>query len=336
VWRKQKMFSTPTCPRPHDSENTVGKFMPGQKQKDLTIVTLWPTPMAKDGTHSGLNHVFRRGNPTLAGAVGNWPTPTVCGNYNRKGASKTSGDGLATAVGICPTPRTHGMCGGSGTWKQLKDVTENIDEARKMGAGNGGQLNPAWVEKLMGWPMGWTDLSPLSHIEFCFWYIQGGENEENGNHETLRLLRTGNVAQEVRQAVGGHVEIYEAAFLLAELCEHAKHPDEGRIFKACTQILREELQRVREYDKVVRAPHRPECYQQFCGKHPNAMQTMSRHLARYGKAAWQDGSWENAIPRTAITVKNRKDKLKALGNGQVPAVVKLAWDILTDKEMLKW
>lgn len=27
-----------------------------------------------------------------------WPTPTVCGNYNRKGASPTSGDGLATVV----------------------------------------------------------------------------------------------------------------------------------------------------------------------------------------------------------------------------------------------
>ena len=27
-----------------------------------------------------------------------WPTPSVCGNYNRKGASPTSGDGLATAV----------------------------------------------------------------------------------------------------------------------------------------------------------------------------------------------------------------------------------------------
>ncbi len=27
-----------------------------------------------------------------------WPTPSICGNYNRKGASKTSGDGLETAV----------------------------------------------------------------------------------------------------------------------------------------------------------------------------------------------------------------------------------------------
>lgn len=36
------MFPTPMCPRPHDSENTVGKYIPSQKQKDLTIV-------AKDG-----------------------------------------------------------------------------------------------------------------------------------------------------------------------------------------------------------------------------------------------------------------------------------------------
>lgn len=32
------------------------------------------------------------------------PTPTVCGNYNRKGASPTSGDGLATALRRLPTP----------------------------------------------------------------------------------------------------------------------------------------------------------------------------------------------------------------------------------------
>jgi len=29
-------FATPTTPRPHDSENTAGKYMAGQKQQDLT------------------------------------------------------------------------------------------------------------------------------------------------------------------------------------------------------------------------------------------------------------------------------------------------------------
>lgn len=49
------------------------------------------------------------------------PTLTVCGNYNRKGASPTSGDGLATAVG--------------------------------------GRLNPTWCEWFMGFPLGWTDVA---------------------------------------------------------------------------------------------------------------------------------------------------------------------------------
>jgi DNA (cytosine-5)-methyltransferase 1 len=59
-----------------------------------------------------------------------------------------------------PTPRTKGMCGGSGSWDLLNKNT-TIEEARLMGAGNGGQLNPPWVEWLMGWPIGWTDLKPL-------------------------------------------------------------------------------------------------------------------------------------------------------------------------------
>jgi len=43
-----------------------------------------------------------------------------------------------------------------------KSKTYNLEEARLMGAGNGGQLNPTWVEWLMGWPLGWTDLKPLA------------------------------------------------------------------------------------------------------------------------------------------------------------------------------
>ena len=49
------------------------------------------------------------------------PTLTRCGNDNRKGASPTSGDGLATAVG--------------------------------------GRLNPTWCEWYMGFPLGWTDVA---------------------------------------------------------------------------------------------------------------------------------------------------------------------------------
>lgn len=46
---------------------------------------------------------------------------------------------------------------------KLKKAEENgiITEAERKGmqAGTGGKLNPTWVEWLMGFPTGWTDLS---------------------------------------------------------------------------------------------------------------------------------------------------------------------------------
>ncbi len=36
----------------------------------------------------------------------------------------------------------------------------------------GGQLNPTWVEWLMGWPLGWTDLRPLAMDKFQSWLQQ--------------------------------------------------------------------------------------------------------------------------------------------------------------------
>jgi DNA (cytosine-5)-methyltransferase 1 len=38
----------------------------------------------------------------------------------------------------------------------------------------GGQLNPTWVEWLMGWPLGWTDLRPLGMDKFQEWRQQHG------------------------------------------------------------------------------------------------------------------------------------------------------------------
>ena len=40
----------------------------------------------------------------------------------------------------------------------------------------GGPLNPEWVEWLMGWPIGWTDLKPLATDKFRKWSQQSGEN----------------------------------------------------------------------------------------------------------------------------------------------------------------
>jgi DNA (cytosine-5)-methyltransferase 1 len=98
------------------------------------------------GTESGL----------LPNGVDTFHTPNCTGLDGGSNSRKA----LKKRMQTWPTPRTKGMCGGSGSWAQLKANT-TIEEARAMGAGNGGKLNPMWVEWLMGWPIGWTDLKPL-------------------------------------------------------------------------------------------------------------------------------------------------------------------------------
>jgi hypothetical protein len=40
----------------------------------------------------------------------------------------------------------------------------------------GGTLNPTWVEWLIGWPLGWTDLKPLEMDRFLQWQQQHGDS----------------------------------------------------------------------------------------------------------------------------------------------------------------
>ena len=96
---------------------------------------------------------------------GLWPTPTVCGNYNRKGASPTSGDGLATAVNKWPTPLANDHKNRRPTENWTGTDLPSVVWTKTGGAENPqmspAQLSATWVEWLMGWPLGWTDLKPL-------------------------------------------------------------------------------------------------------------------------------------------------------------------------------
>ena len=103
-------------------------------------------------------------------ASGLWPTPTVCGNNNKPGSGK-SGTGLATAAKSWPTPvasMSKGSSPAALTRKSGKDRSgDRLDHA--VMASDGGQLNPEWVEWLMGWPQGWTELKPLEMAKFHEW-----------------------------------------------------------------------------------------------------------------------------------------------------------------------
>jgi len=63
--------------------------------------------------------------------------------------------------------------------RMYKDGGSPAEYARNeipLAAQVGGPLNPDWVEWLMGWPVGWTDLKPLATDKFHKWSQQSGEN----------------------------------------------------------------------------------------------------------------------------------------------------------------
>lgn len=102
------------------------------------------------------------------------PTPTVCGNHNRKGASKTSGDGLATWVKArkVPTPQASDNRDRGGPSMRCVKRRMEIGKQVLLSQTVDGPLNPPWVEWLMDWPEGWTNLRPLAMDRFRAWQQQ--------------------------------------------------------------------------------------------------------------------------------------------------------------------
>jgi len=98
----------------------------------------WPTPIAQDAKHSGYAPSGPGKADKLLYAVVKWPTPTA---HNAK-------------EGAYPA-----------------EFTRNTPT---LSAQAGGMLNPTWVEWLMGWPLGWTDLKPLATDKYQQWQQQHG------------------------------------------------------------------------------------------------------------------------------------------------------------------
>ena len=109
------------------------QLVPSEPRTEEIEFLFWPTPPhAENGMFKSLTRAVM------------FPTPTIHGNNNRKGASQKSGDGLATAV-----RKMFLLAKASGNLSQQIAHSEQSKI--------GGALNPEWVEWLMGFPPGWTD-----------------------------------------------------------------------------------------------------------------------------------------------------------------------------------
>lgn len=115
---------------------------------------LLPTPTA-DAAIGTRTTKFAQGGTPLSHVSIIWPTPrSTDGSKGGPGRSKkrAGGGNLRTFVAT-PTARD---------WKSGKASQATMDRnARPLSEQIGGSLNPTWVEWLMGWPLGWTDLNPL-------------------------------------------------------------------------------------------------------------------------------------------------------------------------------
>ena len=108
-----------------------GQSRANDRLDHAVLARMWPTPRATDGSNGGPNQRGSKGDLMLPSAVYQFPTPT---------ATNTKANHMR----------------GSDNGKER--------EARSYGAT--GQLNPTWVEWLMGWPLGWTDLKPSETDKF--------------------------------------------------------------------------------------------------------------------------------------------------------------------------
>jgi len=205
--------------------------------------------------------------PPLTGGKGSgsWATPrsssAMAANMSENLAARCAQYGnLEEQVSLTmwPTPAARDYkganslehCEVNGTGRkhmdQLPNAVAHGDKPEPSGA-----LSPNWVEWLMGWPIGWTNLEPIGDMDWCDWKSDPADDLPPSQIGTPRA----------------------------------------------TQAIRSD-----EFKKA-RVPS-PE---EFVEDNP---------------------AGTGSIPRVATGIKCRADRLKAIGNGQVPQVAALAWTIL--------
>jgi hypothetical protein len=125
-----------------------------------------PTPLSTLGSNGGPNARDSSGRPGLQMAAMTWPTPRACmtgGATPERLNDKNRNLEKAVAATMFATPQAQDFrTGQQSRW-------ENPERTRNLNDQIGGQLNPTWVEWLMGWPLGWTDCAASATAKFREW-----------------------------------------------------------------------------------------------------------------------------------------------------------------------
>jgi hypothetical protein len=168
-WASTKCFLTWQTKPITQSKHFILELYPSTPHTDVcdfgSSQEMWPTPIASTGgpykNHKGDEKKIPSSDNPLATAVAMWPTPQA---RDYKGPSGRSVKGTETdlpqAVKMWPTPRARDwkMTGDVANWAESAIGDECLRRAVGRKEATPGSLNPQWVEWLMGYPEGWTDL----------------------------------------------------------------------------------------------------------------------------------------------------------------------------------
>jgi hypothetical protein len=284
---------------------------------------LWPTIRSSDGERGGRGDLIQaiRGNPNSHYRM--WPTPTKSDGTGGPGCGgRDGGLNLRTAVSEFATPQAR-------DWKSGKASQATMDRnSRPLSEQIGGSLNPTWVEALMGWPRGWTQLEPLTlEVSDAF--------AKDFFGQAMPSLRDDVQPQsDAKWPTGGCSDIPASEVLLPLMCEQPPGSDARGFVVAGAEAQERSLRGLRVCKAPARSPLRPEPGEQQPGKPANTLRSLPRLLAHNGQEAWASGRWEDAIARVASGVPARVHRLRCLGNGQVPQCAALAFQLLSSGAMI--
>jgi len=317
-------------------------------QARLRNQVMWPTPQAEDSHHGGRSMsprgvqkrltegrqldlgqtVALRGGPLTRQT---YPTPKGSPSgpdYARTNRPESGGDDLATAIArkTYPTPRASDGPPRSSHNRTWSTTDKNLHTV--VAKPEGGQLNPEWVDWLMGWPIGWESLDPLLKERMNEWFaLNAGQG--------VRILREEVQPLPLPGTHRGQGGVYEAEVLLPPVCESKKTGGAAGLAVEGEEIPQQSVRGMRDQDTASSSPCGRRHHEPLPGESSDPVRLVPSLPSSHGSEAWSSCPWKTCIPRVAVGVKHRVDRLRALGNGQVPAVAAAAWRMLIAAPLTK-
>lgn len=166
----------------------------GEQQRQLTSLEYWQTWPRSGMWDATTAYQLQPLAPLTKGTVyGLWPTPVASDCLDRKPGNphltkngtirhinaqgKQSFMRLSQVVKFATLQARDYRTGSTARWEEARKGLRSCNLNDQIG----GQLNPNWVEWLMGWPIGWTDLQPLETARFQQWLELHGMHSHDSN-----------------------------------------------------------------------------------------------------------------------------------------------------------